>query len=180
MNIFASDEMAGELFDKILPEISKAAKSTKSPTQTRGSPDGKASRETNRSNKLKGSRYLTYNFSGVVNVNYENVYVPDEEIEIIRSSVKTGWGILNSERTLGGVFTANEYYVFTYNADNSITIVNSFDLATQNQTVDIIKEAINDAKFGKDKLEAVSRWIDSIRNGRGGRFTDYTNDVWKE
>lgn len=48
MNIFASDEMAGELFDKILPEIRKAAKSTKTPTQTRGSPDGKASRTPNR------------------------------------------------------------------------------------------------------------------------------------
>ena len=48
MNIFASDEMAGELLNKILPEISKAAKSTKTPTQTRGSPDGKASRTPNR------------------------------------------------------------------------------------------------------------------------------------
>ena len=49
-------------------------------------------------------------------------------------------------------------------------------LATENETVDNIKEAINDAKFGKDNLEAVGRWIDSVRNGQGGRFADHTND----
>ena len=52
MNIFASDEIAGELFDKILPEISKAAKSSKSSEKTRGSPEGKTSRETSKRRRV--------------------------------------------------------------------------------------------------------------------------------
>jgi hypothetical protein len=44
MNIFASDEFAGEILRKTLPEISKAAKTSKSSEKTRGLPDGKASR----------------------------------------------------------------------------------------------------------------------------------------
>ncbi len=48
MNIFANEADVGEFMGEILPEIKNAAaeNSAKSPTQTRGSPDGKASRET--------------------------------------------------------------------------------------------------------------------------------------
>lgn len=47
MNIFADVNDLGEFMEGILPEIQKAASQNKAPTQTRGSPDGKASRETN-------------------------------------------------------------------------------------------------------------------------------------
>ena len=46
MNIFAGNEAIGTFLDQMLPEISAAANESKSPTQTRGSPNGKASRET--------------------------------------------------------------------------------------------------------------------------------------
>ena len=45
MNIFASDAAQGELMNLISPEIKKTATETKAENQTRGSPDGKASRE---------------------------------------------------------------------------------------------------------------------------------------
>ena len=46
MNIFADEKISGKLLKKALPNISKATKQSKTPTQTRGSPDGKASRDT--------------------------------------------------------------------------------------------------------------------------------------
>lgn len=47
MNIFADVNDLGEFMEGILPDIKKAASRNKAPTQTRVSPDGKASRETN-------------------------------------------------------------------------------------------------------------------------------------
>jgi hypothetical protein len=46
MNIFADVNDLGEFMEGILPDIKKAASQNKAPTQTRGSPEGKASRET--------------------------------------------------------------------------------------------------------------------------------------
>ena len=47
MNVFiGKNEDSASLLDTMLPDISAAASETKSPTQTRGSPDGKASRDT--------------------------------------------------------------------------------------------------------------------------------------
>ena len=45
MNIFADVNDLGEFMEGILPEIQKAASQNKAPTQTRGSPEGKASRD---------------------------------------------------------------------------------------------------------------------------------------
>jgi hypothetical protein len=50
---------------------------------------------------VKGSEYLTYHFSGKVNVDYSKIYVSDQELAIISYAVKTGWGTLNKARTLG-------------------------------------------------------------------------------
>ena len=47
MNIFAGNEDIGTFLDQMLPEISAAANESKAPTQTRGSPDAKTSRELN-------------------------------------------------------------------------------------------------------------------------------------
>ena len=45
MNIYAERNAAtAAMFDSIFPEIKKAASESKAPTQTRGSPEGKASR----------------------------------------------------------------------------------------------------------------------------------------
>ena len=55
----------------------------------------------------RGVTGVTHNFSGFVDVDYINVYASDEDIAVIAHSVKTGWGRLNPEKTLGGVFTAN-------------------------------------------------------------------------
>ncbi len=174
MNIFAEDEVFGDFMSQIMPEIkSEAKKETKAPTQTRGSPEGKASREIR---NQKGSKYLTYNFSGFIDVDYTNVYVSDEDLAVIARSVKTGWGRLNPEKTIGGVFTANDYYVFTYNKDHSITIINAFDLNTENDTVDIVKEAINDSRIGENKTKAFSGWLNAVRDGGRFSFADYTND----
>jgi len=46
MNIFAKDAEISEFMGNMLSEISAVASESKSPTQTRGSPEGKASRET--------------------------------------------------------------------------------------------------------------------------------------
>ena len=45
MNIFADVNDLGEFMEGILPDIKKAASQNKAPTQTRGSPEGKASRD---------------------------------------------------------------------------------------------------------------------------------------
>ena len=46
MNIFAYEKISGKLLKKTLPKISKATKQSKTPIQTRGSPEGNASRDT--------------------------------------------------------------------------------------------------------------------------------------
>ena len=64
MNIFAEVEMLGEFLDEMLPEIKGATQNSESPTQTRGSPEGKTSRETRR------AKYISYNRIGIDNVSY--------------------------------------------------------------------------------------------------------------
>lgn len=59
MNVFAGKDVVYDmLMEEMLPEIKKAASETKSPTQTRGSPEGKASRD-----NLTDEQY--YNFGWV-------------------------------------------------------------------------------------------------------------------
>ena len=100
----------------------------------------------------------------------------DEDIVVIAHSVKTGWGNLNSQRTYGSVNTANRYYLFSYNSDNSITIKMELDLATERALISIFEEAINDKTAGENKFESISRWISSIRSGQSGLSFDYGDD----
>ena len=71
MNIFADEKISGKLLKKALPKISKATKQSKTPTQTRGSPDGKTSRETKRKTKIRNTvKYLSSNKVGASNMEY--------------------------------------------------------------------------------------------------------------
>ena len=71
MNIFADEKISGKLLKKALPNISKATKQSKTPTQTRGSPDGKTSRETKRKTKIRNTvKYLSSNKVGASNMEY--------------------------------------------------------------------------------------------------------------
>ena len=59
MNIFAGKNVVNDLLmEGMLPEINKAANETKSPAQTRGSPEGKASREVKRRPKVPPMSYF--------------------------------------------------------------------------------------------------------------------------
>ena len=69
MNIFASDAAQGELMNLISPEIKKAVTETKAENQTRGSPDGKASRELKKK-KGKIAKYLPESKVGQANMEY--------------------------------------------------------------------------------------------------------------
>ena len=134
MNIFSGDEAISKFIAPMLKDIKQATQETKGESnKTRGAPEGKASREIRNSS---GSKYLTYNFNGFVDVDYTNVYVSDEDLAVIAHAVKTGWGRINPEKTVGGVFTANDYYVFLYNKDHSITLINRFNLNTQSTTIE--------------------------------------------
>lgn len=70
MNIFAGNEVIGTFFDTMLPEIKKAASDTKSPTQTRGSPEGKASRETGQYSEEDYKNYGWVRHNNVINAGY--------------------------------------------------------------------------------------------------------------
>ena len=61
MNIFSKEEN-NALMKRLLPEIKSAASESKSPTQTRGSPEGKASRGK--------AKYISYSKIGINNVSY--------------------------------------------------------------------------------------------------------------
>jgi hypothetical protein len=83
-----------------LPDLKEAVLESKK--ESRGPPaeeKGHASIDLNAD--VKGSEYLTYHFSGKVNVDYSKIYVSDQELAIISYAVKTGWGTLNKARTLG-------------------------------------------------------------------------------
>lgn len=177
MNVFSKSKTraeAAEIMRTALPAIQQAVAETKTEggQETRGSPESKASREIRNS---PGSKYLTYNFSGFIDVDYTNVYVSDEDLAVIAHAVKTGWGRLNPEKTLGGVFTANDYYVFTYNRDHSITLINRFDLKTEVTTVDMIKEAVNNARIRENEVANFGEWTNFVRDGGRIGFADYTN-----
>ena len=137
------------------------------------SAEGRASRES----RAKGADYLIRHFSGKVNVNYSQIYVSNEEIAIISSSVKTGWGSLNKARTFGRVFTAKPYYLFAYNYDNSITIQNEYDMDADQEFIDILEEVLRSDKRGKGSITSVSEWINAVRNGQGGFIVDYGNGL---
>ena len=56
MNIFAGNKVVGTFLDQMLPDIKAATNETKSPTQTRGSPEGKASADL----KMSDEDYRNY------------------------------------------------------------------------------------------------------------------------
>ena len=73
MNIFAGEEAISEFMSPMISEIKVAASESKAPTQTRGSPEGKASREINRKKKKgKLAKYLSSSKVGKANMDYIN------------------------------------------------------------------------------------------------------------
>lgn len=71
MNIFSSRKDVGDFMALIMPRIKAAANESKSPTQTRGSPEAKASREYYKKTKLRNKvKYLSENKIGKPNMDY--------------------------------------------------------------------------------------------------------------
>ena len=70
MNIFAGDEIDSKFMAPAMTEVKSATENTaKSPTQTRGSPEGKASRETKKKNG-KLAKYLPESKVGKANMEF--------------------------------------------------------------------------------------------------------------
>ena len=169
-------EKAAEMAADFLPDLREATlESRKEATGPPKTQEGKASRES----REKGADYLIYNFSGKINVDYAEVYISDEELAIIASSIKTGWGALNKSRTLGRVYTSEAYYFFSYNPDNSITIRNGYDMQTDKEYIDMLEEVLKSDKRGKRAISSVGEWLDIVR-GRQGRRFDNNGDVSRE
>ena len=70
MNIFAGNKAVGTFLDQMLPDIKAATNETKSPTQTRGSPDGKASRETGQYSEEDYKNFGWVRQNDVINAGY--------------------------------------------------------------------------------------------------------------
>ena len=70
MNIFAGKENAEKFIGAALSEIKAATNETKSPTQTRGSPEGKASRETGEYSEEDYKNYGWVRHNNVINAGY--------------------------------------------------------------------------------------------------------------
>jgi len=163
MNAFASVEVLGEINDVFLEELKEEI--YKSRKDARGPPSavGRASRES----RAKGADYLTRHFSGKINVDYSEIYVSDEELGIISSSVKTGYGALNKQKTIGRVHTSKKYYVFSFEVGGAITIRNAFDQETDAEIISYIEESIKNDRVRARTFQTFDRWFDSVRNGEG-------------
>ena len=174
MNIFGSEKEENRQMSKLIPSVKEATESTtKSPTQTRGSPEGKASRIT----KERGADHLIHHFSGKINFDYSEIYLSDEELAIIASSIKTGWGVLNKQKTFGRVYTSNSYYLFTYNVDDSITIHYDIDVKTNKELIDIFEGVLRSDNRRKGSIASIGEWIDAVRSRQGGHVADNANGL---
>ena len=140
MNIFAGAEAIGEFIDLALPEIKAAASETKAPTQTRGSPEGKASRtplrgrsieietmENNRFDRLRESR------DDLPNVWYARTY--------------------------------DYFYVYSNRSFTDYTIIKKIKITDANsQLINAIEGALKDEINGDTKT--FNDWLKSFRSGK--------------
>ena len=115
-----------------------------------------------------GTDYLIHNFSGEVKYDPEILPLSDQELAIISYAVKTGWGKLNVDKKCGYVFSANNFYWFVYNADNSITVIKQLDADIEQKAIDIARRAIEGDEKGRRTPGTFSTWATSVRNGGAG------------
>ena len=163
MNVFASKGVLGEINNDFLWRLKGEVNSSKKDARGPPSAEGKASRES----RAKGSDYLIRHFSGKVNVDYSEIYVSDEELATISSSVKTGYGALNKQKNIGRVYTAEAFYIFSFESSGAITIRNVFDLETDSKIISYIEESLKNDRTRTRTLQTFDRWLDSVRNGQG-------------
>jgi hypothetical protein len=107
---------------------------------------------------------LIRNFSSKINFSYVDFYISDEELAIIASSVKTGWGALSSSKTIGRVFTSEAYYVFKLESNGSITIKYVYDLGTYERIINYLEEKLKNDGKGLETIGTLNGWFDIIRD----------------
>ena len=118
-----------------------------------------------------GSDYLIRNFIGKINFSYSDFYISDQELAIISHSIKTGWGVLSSSKTIGRVYTSEAYYVFKLETNGAISIQNVYDLGTSDRIIDYLEETFKNDRTGLETIGTLNGWFDIVRNGER-RYSD--------
>jgi hypothetical protein len=138
MNIFAGVETIGEFFDLALPEIKAVASETKSPTQTRGSPEAKASRapRQGRSTEI---------------VTMENNRF--DRLREFRDALPNMWYAR----------TYDYFYVYSNRSFTEYTIIKKIKITDANsQLINAIEGALKDEINGDTKT--FNDWLESFRS----------------
>ena len=155
MNIYAERNAAtAAMLNPILPEIKKAASESKSPTKTRGSPEGKASRET------KDLYTATDAFKREV---------PHEDRQAFaRSLAFETSGIIDGETKLIYIYSTAKVYVFEADGYMHGEMISSF-MPRNKQMLEDIKNEYD--KVDQD-TENASLWAETVRSKADGRSGD--------
>lgn len=169
MNIFSKSKTraeAAEVMSTAIPAIQQAVSETKTEggQETRGSPEGKASRE--------NKDYLIHNFNGFIREGKE-ITLSNEIKARIASAIKSGNGILSKSRELGRVYVSGNknFCIFRFNGDGSVTIVGIFDSDIDGEFISIVEEVIKNDGDRKRSGGDLSRYLERFRDGQG-----YTNN----
>ncbi len=118
-----------------------------------------------------GADYLIKHFTGKINFDYADMYISDQELAIISHSIKTGWGALGESNHLGRVYTSEAYYVFSFDSNGSITILNVLDSRFDERIIDYIEEEIKNGRLRLGKTQNINQWINGFRN-EDGQYRD--------
>ena len=154
MNVFAGVDAIGTVLDEILPEIKAAASESKSPAQTRGSPEGKASRET--------EDLYTATDAFKREVSYEDSQA------FARSLANKTSDITDGEKKLIYIYSTAKVYVFEADGYMHGEIITSF-MPKNKQMLEDIKNEYD--KVDQD-TENASLWAETVRSKADGRSGD--------
>ena len=140
MNIFAGAEAIGEFIDLALPEIKAAASETKAPTQTRGSPEGKASRTPLRGRSIEIETMENNRF---------------DRLREFRDDLPNVWYAR----------TYDYFYVYSNRSFTDYTIIKKIKITDANsQLINAIEGALKDEINGDTKT--FNDWLKSFRSGK--------------
>ncbi len=120
------------------------------------------------SDEKAGTDYLIHNFSGEVKYDPETMPLSDQELAVISSAVKTGWGKLNTSNKYGYVFSSENYYAFIYDSDNSITVTRRLDIDTHREVINIARGIVKGDTSTKRKIGDLRSWLAFLWNERAG------------
>ena len=149
MNIFSKEEN-NALMKRILPEIKEAASESKAPAQTRGSPEGKASRET-------GDLYTA------TDAFYRDVHRGDRAA-FARSLANKTTGMVEGEKRT--IYVAG--YIFEATGYMQGRIIAKYN----DKTKQILEDAKNERKQIKQNTEVAALWAGSVKYARRGSGGD--------